>query len=256
MKKYIISIIVLALLGSFSACNKKESENPAPIDNTPKSYWEKVDGSLKQISVAKDGSIWGVNSNDDVFYRNGSTWGNIPGKFQSVSVAADGTVMGIASFNNFYKYNHTLKDWEYSGLGFKQISVAKESSVWGVDPNDDIYYKSGAKWNKIDGKLKWVSVASDGAVWGVNNIDEIFKYNHTTGTWGNPIPGRLKQISVGKEGLVYGVNSEDHVFKLNAMQNGWEEPIPTARLSNISVAADGTVWGVNSANEIFRLVEK
>jgi Tectonin domain len=37
--------------------------------DVPNDEWEIVSGQLDQISVAADGSIWGVNSNDDIFRR-------------------------------------------------------------------------------------------------------------------------------------------------------------------------------------------
>jgi hypothetical protein len=59
--------------------------------------WEKVSGSLIQISVGDAGNVWGVNANNDTFkYIGGNSWSTIPGKLKQVSVSAKGErVVGI-----------------------------------------------------------------------------------------------------------------------------------------------------------------
>ena len=56
------------------------------------------------------------------------------------------------------------------------------AGVWGVNANDEIFYRTGtfgneasagSGWEKTDGKLKQIS-SGDNVVWGVNANDDIF----------------------------------------------------------------------------------
>merc|ERR1711939_534213 len=79
----------------------------------------------------------------------------------------------------------------------------------------------GARWRHIAGKLKQVSVGLGGHVWGVNRNDDIFYRNGVGGRWKH-IAGKLKQISVGSSGRVWGVNRNDDIFYRNGAGGRWK----------------------------------
>ena len=199
------------------------SEKLFPVADVPQtsggggggSPWQSVPGGLKHVSVGADGTVWGVNKNDQIYRRDGGNWRNIPG-------------------------------------GLKQISVGSRSKVWGVNRNDQIYYWNGSNWTNVPGGLKYVSAASDGSVWGVNKHDQIYRRDGNKWT---RIQGALKQVSVGRNGKVWGVNSSNHIYRWNGGSgtgNTWTRI--QGSLKHVSVAADGTVWGVNSKDEIYKWV--
>ena len=81
-----------------------------------------------------DGShIWGINSANNIYYRNGKG-------------------------GNWVRIDNTLKQVSVSGDG---------SHVWGVNENNDIWYRNGknGKWVKIDNidnskeKITYISVS-------------------------------------------------------------------------------------------------
>lgn len=41
--------------------------------------WTQVSGALKHVSVANDGTVWGVNDDDEIYRCNGSAWDQVPG---------------------------------------------------------------------------------------------------------------------------------------------------------------------------------
>jgi Tectonin domain len=137
------------------------------------STWQKIGGSLKHVSVAADGTVWGVNANDNIFRRDGDTWTRISG-------------------------------------ALKQVSVGAASSVWGVNADDKIFQFNGGGWTQVAGRLKHVSVAADGSVYGVNSQDEIYSRDGTSWT---QLLGALGQISVGAATLVWGVNRDLAIFR-------------------------------------------
>ncbi len=135
--------------------------------------WHKIPGGLKCVSAASDGTVWGVNKNDDIYRRVGNSWQKVSG-------------------------------------GLKQISVGSASQIWGVNKNDNIYRRVGNSWQKVSGGLKHVSVASDGTVWGVNKNDDI--YRRVGNSW-QQVSGGLKQISVGSASQIWGVNNADNIYE-------------------------------------------
>merc|ERR1719253_1485698 len=75
-----ITISELEVLGSLATANQpaQAANDPSGVTVTAAtasgSDWIQVDRGLKHVSVSDDGSvIWGVNRNDDIYYRNGPT---------------------------------------------------------------------------------------------------------------------------------------------------------------------------------------
>ncbi|MCP4078598.1 MAG: hypothetical protein GY744_20750 [Gammaproteobacteria bacterium] len=71
--------------------NKKNEIYHRKDDN---SYWGKVPGLLKQVSVGADGTIWSLNQSNMIYRRKNddSAWEKVPGRLKQISVACDGTI--------------------------------------------------------------------------------------------------------------------------------------------------------------------
>lgn len=73
--------------------------------------WQSVEGSLTQISVGPSG-VWGVNSNDDIWFRGGTYggeankvgtgWTNIPGKLIHITSGST-EVLGVNRQNEVWR---------------------------------------------------------------------------------------------------------------------------------------------------------
>jgi len=211
--------------------------------------WTLVPGrSLKQISIGPVGTF-GVDKNDDIFYRvgtnetkdsAGSDWQRLPGKLSWISAGLN-AVWGVNASNEIYclspvkfrwhgtdrHVDFTRSKWERIYGGLKQISVSKNCDVvWGVNIHGAVYYKrsksSRNRWHWISGRLSQVEVG-DAGVFGI----------HKTGNWrrsgtenGNKystgrgwhrilrdlaVPGALKSIAVGRT-AIWGVDAKGNVF--------------------------------------------
>ncbi|KAI8480726.1 hypothetical protein Bbelb_415190, partial [Branchiostoma belcheri] len=243
--------------------------------------WRSVDGLLKFVSVGSRG-VWGVNRNDDIFYRSGtlenkassgSGWVKIEGKLKQIS--SGHSVWGVNANDDIFirqgvtSTNPTGTDWLHVGGKLKQLDVSSTANqLWGVNSNDNIYRRTGVStdqpagtdWELIEGLLKFVSVGPAG-VWGVNSNDDIF---YRTGTFGNEassgsgwehIQGKLKQISSG-DNIVWGVNVNNDIFVREGISpstpagTGWRQ-IP-GKLKQVEAGLSGRLaWGVNSGDSIF-----
>lgn len=91
--------------------------------------WQNVHNvkGLVQVSVADDGSIWGVNGHGQIFLRDANgAWTNVPGGLTHVSVSGDGR------------------------------------NIWGVNSLRQIYHRSGVhsnnnNWANICGDMKYIA---------------------------------------------------------------------------------------------------
>ncbi|XP_078597351.1 uncharacterized protein LOC144873668 [Branchiostoma floridae x Branchiostoma japonicum] len=243
--------------------------------------WNAIDGRLKFVSVGSKG-VWGVNSNDDIYYRSGTQesgqssgrgWEHIAGKLKQIS--SGHSVWGVnANDDIFIRQGVTAStptgtDWLNIAGKLKQLDVSSTANqVWGVNSNDNIYRRTGissdepagTNWEQIDGLLKHVSVGPAG-VWGVNANDDIF---YRTGTFRNEasagsgwehIAGKLKQISSG-DNIVWGVNVNDDIFIREGISSstpagtGWRQ-IP-GKLKQVEASPGSQqAWGVNSGDLIY-----
>ncbi|MDH3938748.1 MAG: hypothetical protein OEV68_15600, partial [candidate division Zixibacteria bacterium] len=67
------------------------------------SRWVRISGGLKHVSVAKDGTVWGVNSSDYIYRRAGNSWQRVSGGLKQVSAGASDKVWGVNVNDNIYR---------------------------------------------------------------------------------------------------------------------------------------------------------
>jgi len=101
MKLSLVLVIALCLLTVPSIEAKKhKNKQLGAISGT----WTNIPGGLKVISVDDDGSVWGINSGDAIYYSakgDGSDWKNVAGALSWISVR-NGYVWGVNSAGNIY----------------------------------------------------------------------------------------------------------------------------------------------------------
>lgn len=254
------------------------------IANGAGGAWKAIGGLLKHVATSDTGVVWGVNSNDDIYYSPDKTgkWEHVAGKLKQITVSGNGQhIWGVTSGDGIFYRKGRNGGWEHVGGALKFIDVSGDGShIWGVNSNDDIYYRNGrhGNWQHITGackvaaahydsmgrpslcmgcppigdcKLKQISVSSGGAhIWGVNSDDEVFYRNGRHGVW-VPKVGKLKHVSVNDDGThVWGVNSQDDIFYRNGKSGAWKHI--GGKLKQVAVAGDGReVAGVDSADNVF-----
>ncbi len=139
------------------------------------SIWQKVNGTLADISVAADGTMWGVDTNGVIYGYDGTNWNVKPGpalakiscgsgsfvagidtsgniqylyagvwtKITSpkvaamidVAIGADGTLCVVAADNSAYARVQPL-DWVQLPVSLAQIDAADQYHLCGVTPLD------------------------------------------------------------------------------------------------------------------------
>ena len=226
---------------------------PGPREPT----FQQMPGSLHQISVGTDGSIWGINSADSIFFYNSQTqaWQMVPGWLSQIAVGAKGYIWGLNSEGNIYRFDPATQNWDSIPGSLSQIAVGADGDVWGINSDQSVYHYVWAAqgWEYIPATLTQIAVGFDGAVWGLgsagnsNGLD-IYRFNVGTRLF-EQVPGELSEIAVGADGDVWGLNAESSIYHFNTLVQNWEQ-IPGS-LSQISVGSATNVWGLNSSGNVY-----
>lgn len=227
--------------------------------DTASQIWIQADAILSSIAVGADGTVWGLNSSQEVFELLNAlafayqTLTPAAGSLSSISVGADGSIWGLTGSAVEY-FDRGTQNFQPASLGtpaLAQISVGTGADVWGVDPFGNIfqYNPSSQTWNNIPGELNFVQVGADGSVWGINAADLTFTYDFVNSGWIN-IPGTLQTLSVGADGTVWGINAQQRIYRFDAATQSWVN-VPGS-LVQISVGNATNIWGVNAEQQVYR----
>ncbi|CAG8714907.1 18729_t:CDS:2 [Racocetra fulgida] len=122
------------------------------------------------ISLVGDKNhVWGVNRENQIFYRNGG----IDGSWVN---AADGTAWGVNSNDEIFRWNGAA--WEQirddKDTKLKQVDTSNASYIVGTNASNENFQYTRGKWFKYDGSLKYVSISIDGILWGVSSENQVF----------------------------------------------------------------------------------
>lgn len=219
--------------------------------------WIQIPGTLSSIAVAGNGTVWGLNSSQQIFTLSGGsrrayqTLTSVAGSLNQIAVGADGSAWGILG-NTVETFNPVAQSFQtVPAPALAQISAGARGYVWGVDNSGNIYQyvASSQTWNNVPGELNFIQVGADGAVWGINAASQIFTYNFSNNSWSN-IPGALQTLSVGADGTVWGINAQQQIYRFNPAAQSWVN-VPGS-LVQISVGSATNIWGVNAFEQVYR----
>ena len=220
--------------------------------NSPGPTWQQAPGSLSQISVGADGTVWGLNSAGQPFMFNPQTqtWQQAPGLLTQVTVASSGVVWGLNAAGQIYRYDPSTQGWDQIPGILSQIAVGSDGDVWGMNSSSQIYHFNAATqtWVQIPGALAQLAVGYDGAVWGLNASQQVYRFNPGTQNW-QQVGGLLKRVAVGADGDVWGINSAGQTYHFNALSQQWQNT--GASLKQIAVGSATNVWGIDAAGGVW-----
>ncbi|CAG8745558.1 21364_t:CDS:2, partial [Gigaspora margarita] len=208
--------------------------------------WRQIDGAAVNVGVGADGTVWCVNKNDEIFARSSTELifkkccefastlelkfhdSNhdkfelfesriddfnfiFKGKSRWCIIGDKNHVWGVNRQNQiFYRTNGDVNGvWVNVSGALKNVSVAADGTVWGVNGNDDIFRWNGVSWESIAGKLKQIYTSNASYIIGTNSANEIYQYRR--GSWFK-YDGSLKDVAIGIDGIIWGVNSNDQIF--------------------------------------------
>ena len=212
-------------------------------------------GSLRQISVGADGTVWGLNSNNSIYRWDTvlQTWDWIPGSLAQIYVGNATSVWGLNSAGAIYQFNTSAQTWVQAPGSLAQLSIGSDGDVWGINGAGEAYHYVGAPqyWQGIGGViLAQISVGFDGAVWATAPGGQIYRFNPELSAW-EQIAGVASQISVGADGSVWALNT-GQVYRWNPLKQVFEWIPGQQPLTSIAAGSASNLWGITTGQQITR----
>jgi len=197
-----------------------------------------LDGALIDVAVGQH--IWGVNAQDMVFRRDGPSWTRVEGALKQISAAADGSVYGVNASQEIWRHDNGR--WSKLDGAAVHVSVGNASNVWCVNQAGQIWRRDGNSWTNIPngavGPAKEICVGVDGTVYcvGVNQTVHMF----ANGNW-LPLPGAVTCLSVYDRQNIVGCNSAGQCWRLTppSQWTQFAQQVPGVR--RISIGPTGCV---------------
>jgi virginiamycin B lyase len=126
---------------------------------------------LIDISVAEDGSVWGLAPGGAIVQvvPTPVAWTPISGQqLTSISATPDGALTGI---NTTGQIVQSTNGTTFQGLSTQlnnaaQISASDATTIWGLDAGGNVYAYSGSSWIYIGAGTAFIAAAADGSLWG------------------------------------------------------------------------------------------
>jgi len=96
MKYTLLLLLVLLSVTTYAQCTLKAVPYSGKYNG-----WTLTSGKLKNICSGPNGSQWGVNTSDFIFYRSNplGSWKNVSGRLSNISCSSDGSVWGTSKSN-------------------------------------------------------------------------------------------------------------------------------------------------------------
>ena len=199
--------------------------------------------------------VLGISGKADA--RWGPTFYQLPGSLKQVSIADDHRIWGVNAHNYvFTKANPDHGPWIWVDGTLKQVAASGDGRVWGVNNIDDIYTRAGEEgpWQRVLGKLSQIAVNNGGRVWGVNSLGNVYTRAGVYGSWQYIPGGQFKQVSVQNSGRVWAIKADGRIYTRPGVNGNWEQV--SGYLKQIS-AADyfysnaSHVWGVGFDGKLY-----
>jgi len=195
---------------------QKHSMVPEWTDVLDAGRWQNWGGALKTLSIGADGTVWGTNRGDSIYWASspGGTWTQEYGGLSQISTrgAASGMTVGVNNNASCFKWLSHNGKYEVIGENGMWMSVGTDGTIWRIGTDQSIWQYNGSNGNytQIPGALVMCCVVNRNNVWGVNVHDDIYHWNGAEWTW---IPGKLTDIAASEDGSkVVGVGQDNAVF--------------------------------------------
>jgi hypothetical protein len=237
--------------------------------------FERIPGSLRQISAGTADAVWGVNDQDQLFRFNTASrvfdQVQVASDIASVSVGQTGEAWMVTTDLEIIRLNSITGSLEDIPGELRQIAAASGGFAWGLDRESNVFLLENAISKQIPGTLQNIATGPTGNAWGLAANSSIFFSDPDTSQL-RPVPGSLSSICVGEffpvdnVVQVWGLNprprppgnliQEHDIFRLVRHPDGTtagalEFVLVPGELMVIAAAAED-VWGINAFHDVFR----
>ena len=216
---------------------------------------------LNAITVALDGSVFGIDQNNNILqavYGQPLTQVTLQQTLSNISAASDGTIWGIAKSGNIQSgvVQYANGTWQPAHCGtapVTQLSVGSSQNIWAVDGHGKVFYRLVNGTFTMNGAGSSVSATADGSAWGLDEQGAPLQFINSLWQSVTPYPEAFSCLSAGTAAWVWALGKSGQVYQYDGAGNAW---LPVASvlapaLASLSCGDDGTVWALDTSGNAY-----
>lgn len=177
------------------------------------SGWERMTGEYVQIDALDYNRAIAVNESDEIFHYNGSEWLQITGGLKRVSFGIDGSIWGVNLNDQTYRRRSVDPDsaWQHMNVNYVDIDALDYERAVALTSAGNVDTFDGSTWTRLDGVFADVSYAIDGSLWGIRSNGVIQRRKRLAQPWRN-VAGATAQIDALYWDQAIAVRSDDTIY--------------------------------------------
>ena len=220
--------------------------SPYPILN-------QLPGNMSQVTIGADGSIWGLNLNDEydnIYQLIGSNWIRTPGYLIQIKAVTNSDIYGCNTHYSIYHWDG-VNWYQYpEPTRLTQVSASLDGTVIGINISSDIFqYVGGYEWVQIPGTLSQISVGSRANIWGLGPYGNLYSYTNSEWT---PVDNNIyRSIAATADGTLWAVDTNGNLGKYLYNSNNFTIVYPKTNLIQIDAQNSSKVIGVDANGNIY-----
>jgi hypothetical protein len=170
-----------------------------------------------------------------------TAWLQLPGSISDISIGANGSVWAIGTNpvyggNGIYQWDAATWTWNAVDGGAVRIAVDPSGNPWVVNKFGNIFRRAGSAWQQVSGSARDIAIGGNGYVWIVGWTPSdgyicrpgpcdggIYLYN---GLGWQQIPGLANRIAVDGQGIPWVVTTSGAISQwvgFDLAGNHWQQ---------------------------------
>lgn len=175
---------------------------------TPQSY--SSDKMVKRIAVDQNNRPWIIDTEDKIYYHNGSSWVNTnSGQCKDICIDRFNRAWTI-DYGWWLKYYDAAQGkWVTSEKNDgRALGVLDENNIIHARYNRSVDYKQNGTWKDIPGlKMEDLALSPNGIIWGMDASGKVYEW--VNGRWEERLEyGKAKRIALSPNGEAYTIKVE------------------------------------------------
>ena len=170
-----------------------------------------------------------------------------------VSIASDGTLLGIDKNQNAQQW--TSSTWmQFPNSSLQGVSVRNKTSAYGFNGNgsNNVYaWTGGSTWAALPGTITAtsISVGTDGTLMAVGSGNSLFSYNYSSQTWAAVgITTLLSQIAVGNANNICGLTTAGDIVQIKGTSA--TQISPSGTYVSVTCTNDNSIWAIDNNGNV------
>ncbi len=243
--------------------------------------WEAIDGSAKDLEVAKDGWIWTISNKGIISRQLGDRWIGLPGRAKDISIDESGRILIVTPSGKLKQWDPQINDWITIKLPFSAQTIESSSSntLWATNQQGIIFVKGLAlgeeaikpkepankrstgnpsqtvddseyKFSLVQGTGLDLSIGLDGSIFSLQSAGQLGRWSNTDSKF-NDFPGDLDQIELDWNGRPWGVGRGGALYRHDG--EAWRDIKINLDIEDISIGADKRVLVLGKNRNVYEL---